>query len=116
MNAESLGQRIKQKRQILGMTQEELAKKLKVTSQYISAIELDKRLPSLNFLARLAEELSATTDFLLTGKQHCDGSDAITAIMADQSLPDEVKKSLAVVVKFLQCLVVSNENPESDLS
>ncbi len=97
----SFGQRVKIIRQALGMSQEELAHRLEVTSQHISAIELDKRAPSLRFLARLAKELDITTDYLITGKQR-ENIDSINAIIADSRLSDEVKKALTVMVKVLR--------------
>jgi len=100
-NGKSLGYRIKTMRQGLGITQEELAHKLEVTPQHISAIELDKRVPSLNFLARLADQLDVTTDYLITGKQR-GAIDPIIAIMADNSLPDEAKKALTALVRLLR--------------
>ena len=41
-----------------------MAKALGVTPQHISAIEQDKRVPSLPFLIRLAEYLGVTIDYL----------------------------------------------------
>lgn len=96
--SERLGQRIKMKRHDRGLTQEELANRLDVTPQHISAIELDKRLPSLSFLARLAERLDVTTDYLITGKNST-ASDVAAAIMADSSISDEAKKALIVMIK-----------------
>lgn len=97
----SFGQRVKTIRQGLGISQDGLAKKLEVTPQHISAIELDKRAPSLNFLAQLAEQLDVTTDYLITGKQR-ESIDPITAIMADGSLSDTAKTALTMMVKLLR--------------
>jgi transcriptional regulator with XRE-family HTH domain len=97
----SLGNRIKTMRQGLGISQDELAKRLEVTPQHISAIELDKRVPSLNFLSRLAEQLDVTTDYLITGKQR-KSIDPVTAIMADNRLSEEAKKALTLMVKLLR--------------
>ena len=96
----SLGHRIKTLRQGLGISQDELAKRLEVTPQHISAIELDKRVPSLNFLARLAEQFDVTTDYLITGEQK-GAIDPIIAIIADNSLPDEAKTALTTLVRLL---------------
>jgi transcriptional regulator with XRE-family HTH domain len=46
----TLGSRIRERRQELNLTQDDLAKSLKVTPQHISAVEQDKRVPSLNML------------------------------------------------------------------
>ena len=95
----SLGQRVKTLREIRGNTQETLAKLLKVTPQHISAIELDKRLPSINFLAVLAKELDTTTDYLITGKNNGHHG-TIPAILADKNIPDEAKKALIDIIKY----------------
>ncbi|MDD5537807.1 MAG: helix-turn-helix transcriptional regulator [Candidatus Omnitrophica bacterium] len=95
------GQRVKAIRQSLNMSQEELAGKLGVTPQHISAIELDKRMPSLDFLARLAKELDVTTDYLITGEQR-EHIDSVNAIVADDTLSDEAKHALTHLVKLLR--------------
>ncbi len=97
----SLGQRIRMTRQDLGITQEELARNFGVTPQHISAIELDRRLPSLGFLAHLAERLGVTTDYLITGK-HPSFSDPLAAISTDDSLSNEAKKTLITIIKIFR--------------
>jgi transcriptional regulator with XRE-family HTH domain len=76
-----------------------LAKKLGVTPQHISIIEQDKRTPSLVFLAKLAEELGVSTDYLITGKESATG--VISAIKADKSLTLKNKKLLIALVAEL---------------
>ena len=97
----SLGQRIRQRREALKLTQEQLASNLGLTSQYISIIEQDKRSPSLSVLARLAEELGVTIDYLVTGKKEVT-FDLIPAIKADKTLNLEVRKSLIALVQELR--------------
>ena len=82
------------------LTQEEIAKALGLTSQHISAVEQDKRAPSLTSLARLAEELGVSIDYLVTGKKGII-TDTIPAIKADMKLKLEVKKSLVTLVQAL---------------
>ncbi len=53
----TIGERIRKRRQLMKLTQQELGKALGLTSQHISAIEQDKRTPSLASLAKIAEEL-----------------------------------------------------------
>ena len=62
----TLGQRIREKRQLLGMTQEELAKGI-VSSAMISQIENGVSLPSYMTISRIAERLSTTVDDLYKG-------------------------------------------------
>jgi len=97
----SLGQRIKQKRQALKITQQELAQSLGMTPQHISAIEQDKWAPSITLLPKLAEELGVSVDYLLTGKESV-VTDTIPAIKADKSLKLKAKRLLVGLVEELR--------------
>lgn len=97
----SLGQRLKYRREALKITQRQLAESLDVTPQHISAIEQDKRIPSLPFLTKLAEELGITIDYLVAGKEGTI-TDAIPAIKADKKLSLESKKALISLIKTLR--------------
>ncbi len=96
----SLGQRIRGRRQALKLTQQQLAHALGLTPQHLSAIEQDKRVPSLNTMAKLAEELGASIDYLVTGKEGII-TDTIPAIKADKQLKLEAKKALITLVQAL---------------
>jgi len=96
----TLGERIRKRRQAMKLTQQELGKALGLTSQHISAIEQDKRTPSLNSLAKLAEELGVSIDYLVTGREGII-TDTIPAIKADRKLKLEVKKALITLVQAL---------------
>ena len=96
----SLGERIRARRQALKLTQQQVAEALELSPQHISAIEQDKRAPSLPFLAKLAEELGVTVDYLVTGKEGVI-TDTIPAIKADKRLTLEVKKALIALVQAL---------------
>ena len=96
----TLGKRIRKRREVMKLTQQELAKALGHTSQHISAIEQDKRAPSLASLAKMAEELGVSIDYLVTGKEGII-TDTIPAIKANKKLTLEVKKALVTLVKEL---------------
>jgi transcriptional regulator with XRE-family HTH domain len=96
----SLGQRIRNRRQELKLTQQQLAKALDLTSQHISVIEQDKRTPSLASLAKMAEELGVSVDYLITGRESII-TDTIPAIKADNKLKLQVKKALITLVQAL---------------
>jgi transcriptional regulator with XRE-family HTH domain len=96
----SLGRRIKERRKTLGLTQQQLAEALGVTPQHISVIEQDKRAPSLSSLARMAEELGVTIDFLVVGKEGI-VMGIIPAIKADKRLSLKAKKALIALVEEL---------------
>jgi len=82
------------------MTQQELAEAVGVTPQHISAIEQDKRDPSLSSLAKLAEELGVTIDYLVTGKESVI-TDTIPAIKGDKKLKLKAKKALTGLIQEL---------------
>lgn len=96
----TLGRRLRERREALKLTQQELAEALGLTPQHISAVEQDKRAPSLPSLAKLAQELGVTIDYLVVGKEGVI-TDTIPAIRADKKLTLEAKKSLINLVKAL---------------
>ena len=96
----TLGQRIRMRRETLKLTQQELAEALGLTPQHISAIEQEKRAPSLPTLAKLATELGVTVDYLVVGKEGII-TDIIPAIKADKRLGLKAKKALIALVEEL---------------
>jgi len=97
----TLGERMKMRRQRLKLTQQQIADDIGLSPQHISAIEQDQRAPSLPFLAKLAEELGVTTDYLITGKEGV-VTDTIPAIKADKTLNLEAKRALIALVRELR--------------
>ena len=97
----TLGQRIRMRRETLKLTQQELAEALGLTPQHISAIEQEKRAPSLPALAKLATELGVTVDYLVVG-QEGGVTDIIPAIKADKTLNLEIKRALISLVQALR--------------
>lgn len=67
---ESIGNRISKYRKEKGLTQEELAAKLGVSSQAVSKWENDASCPDISLLPQLCRALGITTDELLTGNQN----------------------------------------------
>ena len=66
---ERLGDRIRNQRAAIHMTQQELADRLGVTGAAVSAYEKGARSPSLDILMRISKVLGVTTDELLAGKK-----------------------------------------------
>jgi transcriptional regulator with XRE-family HTH domain len=95
-----LGERIREKREELGLTQLQLAQALGVTPQHISVVEQNKRAPSLDLLAKWAHELGVTTDYLITGKESV-VSDFGSVIKADDTLSLDIKRALVTIVEQL---------------
>lgn len=82
MNQKTLGARIAAGRKAKGMTQEELAAKLGVSSQAVSKWENDASCPDISLLPELARILGVTTDELLTGR-----SDEVMLLPEEQRKP-----------------------------
>ncbi len=61
----TLGEKIKLRRNVLGLSQVELAKKSGVGQSYISELENGKFNPTSKTLAALAGPLKCTTDYLI---------------------------------------------------
>ena len=65
MNKNSMGNRIKETRKKLGLTQEELAEKLEITPCYVGEIERDVKMPSLELFIKIVNVLDVSADYLL---------------------------------------------------
>ena len=76
---ETIGNRIGKFRKAKGMTQEELANMLGVSSQAVSKWENDLSCPDISLLPQLSRVLGITTDTLLTGK-----NDEVKLVPAEQ--------------------------------
>lgn len=63
-----LGERIAALRRQAGLSQAELARRLRISASAMGMYEQGRREPSVDTLVALARELQVSTDFLLTGK------------------------------------------------
>lgn len=61
----ALGKRIKKERKRHGLTQEQLAERISVSTKHIGSIERADSIPSIQVLVALANELQVTADYLL---------------------------------------------------
>jgi len=96
----SLGQRVRERRIVLDITQQDIADALEVTPQHISLIEQDKVAPSIALLPKLAKELGVSADYLLSGQEGII-TDIIPAIKANNKLTLKAKKILIALVEEL---------------
>ena len=63
--AQLFGRRLRELRKERGLTQEELAESADLSGNYISDLELGRKVPSLTILVRLSQALNATPSDLL---------------------------------------------------
>ena len=73
-NQVEFGQRIKEERNRMGLTQEELALRLNIGHEHMNKIERGKRGCSIDILLELSELFGVSTDYLLMGKRTADAS------------------------------------------
>jgi transcriptional regulator with XRE-family HTH domain len=97
----NLGDRIRKRREDLGITQSDLSKSVGTTPQHISVIEMGRRSPSIELLAKMAQELGVSVDFLISGKEVII-TDIVPAIRADKVLRNEIKRSLITLINDLR--------------
>lgn len=88
----TLGNRIAGWRKAKGMSQEDLAEEVGVSSQAVSKWENDVSCPDISLLPKLAQLLGVTVDELLTGR-----SDGVKYLPEDQRKPLE---ELTLRVRF----------------
>lgn len=69
MIKESIGKKIKELREIMGMTQDQVAKRLGVSKEYISMLENGHRIPNLEILYNLAELFHQDVSYILSQKE-----------------------------------------------
>ena len=81
----SLGERIKNRRIELCLSQKDLAKYAEVTPGFINLIENNKRIPSITVLCLIADALTVSTDYLLCRTENKD-------VQWETQMPEEIKK------------------------
>ena len=64
----AFGERIRNLRQIMGISMEEMADKLLVTENYLGKVERGIRRPSFEFVMQFAVTFDVTVDFLLMNR------------------------------------------------
>src|ERR1700675_1156801 len=97
MKKKTLGQVLKNQREILGLTQRELALKLEVKPSHVAYLEKDRRRPSLGLVSRIADVLGLEKEplFLLA---HPEASTLLTGRRdpaAPSGDPDQVWRDFA---------------------
>lgn len=90
-----LGTRLRREREALGITQEALAKGVGLSSEFISLLELAKRMPSLETLTTLADYFKKDVSYFLKEKE-----ETFKILLQGEELD---KKARAELRKFKKC-------------
>ena len=101
-----LGQRIRQQRQLKGLTMEQLAEMVGLSKNYISMIERGEKVPSTSALVKISNGLHISADILL-----CDEVVAVKGVV-DEELdrrmraldPHQRKAVLAILDSVLDAI------------
>lgn len=89
------GKRIAKLRKDKGLTQEQLADKLNISTDYIGKMENGRYGGSIDLLVEISEFFEVTLDYLILGKEMSDGT----------AIKETVKKVLLFVIECLTKLV-----------
>ena len=65
----TIGKNIKLRRELLGLSQSELAEKTNITQAYISRLENEKFQPTAPVICSLAKALKCTADYLISDER-----------------------------------------------
>ncbi|MGH2902124.1 MAG: helix-turn-helix domain-containing protein [Solirubrobacteraceae bacterium] len=96
-----IGSHVRARRNVLGLSQTDLAKELGISHQHVSRIELGDATPSPQTLLRLGNRLGVSTDYLLTGHEQAP-LDAAGAIRSEPHISAAAKRHLVGVLEELR--------------
>jgi transcriptional regulator with XRE-family HTH domain len=96
-----IGGNLSKARKALELTQDDLAKEIDYTSQYISKLEKDGGIPSLEVLLSLSTALGVSINYLLTGRE-TSKFDATGAIRAERHVTAAAKRHLIGLLNELR--------------
>lgn len=68
MDKVAIGSRLREARNMVKLTQEQLAEKVGIGTTYISDIERGAKFPSLSLLIKIVDALGVSSDYILRGE------------------------------------------------
>lgn len=102
----TFGRRVRMLRRKSKMTQLDLAYRVFVSESYIALIEADKRNPSMEIVAKLADIFHVTADFLLNGEETEEDKLMLKewSELLKNRTQQERDSALEIVKAFFQCV------------
>lgn len=123
MSSMKFGERLKQLREIIGLSREEMAKQCGITASAFGNYENDYRLPNFDILIKIANILDVSTDYLLGNTVERPDTE-YAAICADytglsSNIVEELHKGELVQTELIACknskiLICVLENKEDN--
>jgi len=99
-----IGKRIKEEREKLSLTQEELATKAEIGTKFLSSIERNVSKPSLDTFIKIARALDIPCDYLINDIENdIDFSNYIKHILSDLSVTQQ--KEILNIIKNIKKLI-----------
>jgi transcriptional regulator with XRE-family HTH domain len=92
-----LGTRLRREREIMGITQEALAKAVGLSSEFISLLELGKRMPSLETLTTLSDFFRKDVSFFVKEKE-----EAFNVLLQDERVDNKARALLKKFKKYCE--------------
>jgi len=92
-----LGDKLRRAREHVGLTQEELAKAVNLSSEFISLIEIGKRSPSLDSLKRITNYLKQDIAYFLTEEKN-----VFDLLLEEKNLNKTAKKEIRKFRKYCE--------------
>ncbi len=69
VDLQGMGQRIKELRCSMSLTQEKFAAQINISTSYLALLETGKRMASIDVLAQIVDSFHISLDYLLFGKE-----------------------------------------------
>ena len=102
----TIGQRIKECRKAMGMTQEELANALYIPKTTVSSYERDVVDMKMSIIKELAKVLHTTVGYLIDGEKMELDADVMQVATMMQEMPEELRKVAMEQVKILSGVIL----------
>lgn len=108
VNYKQVGARIRDRRKLMGYTQEAIAEIVDLSASFVSHIECGRKKASLDTLVRISAALSVTVDWLLSGTSAIGTSAFLPEIqkLMDDCLPYERR----IIVDVAEATKISLRN------
>lgn len=112
MKYERIGERIREERLKLNLTQAQLAEDIDISDTYMGAIERGERIPTLDKLIKFSNRFGVTVDYLLS--DYVKGNDSIIIEQIIQILDGQPIELKQMAVNVLR-VIFQTLNNEEDL-